>query len=503
MVGKQILTTIEKYHLLMPGDTVVAGVSGGPDSLCMLHVLRGLKTAWQLTLIVAHLHHGLRGADADADAGFVQATARGWGLSCVVERCDVQALADEQGLALEEAARLARYRFLGHLAQTEAAHAIAVAHNADDQSETVLMHWMRGAGMAGLRGMLPLTDLHEYRLHSSPVVGRASGQRAAGDEVGTPVRLIRPLLEVERADIEAYCQLYGLEPRFDRSNLDTSLFRNWLRHEVLPLMAQHNPSVRRVIRRSARLIADDYALLRSLLEGAWRDVVKEETTYRIRFDLQAWRALPVSLQRSTIREAIHRLRRSLRNISFVHVENALQVARDGPTGSQATLPRNLALRVGYRSLYVAHKDDFGPPPDWPLLSTGAEPARVRVPGDTPLVGSDWVLRVEESCLVNLPSEWETNQDPWRACIEPPCLGEKLWLRTRRPGDRFQPLGMGGSSVNLGNFLTNHKVPSSVRARLPLLATEKRIVWVCGQRLDERSKLGPDSTAALVLQLLRP
>ncbi len=240
------------------------------------------------------------------------------------------------------------------------AQTIAVGHNADDQAETVLMHWLRGSGLAGLRGMLPVTSLEEYRLIETPGEG-------SGESIGN-LKLIRPLLDVTRVEIEVYCRFHGLQPRFDRSNLDTTYFRNWLRHEVLPLLARHNPNVREVLRRSAQVIADDYALLRALLEETWPRVVIEETDGILAFDLAAWRGLAISLQRSVLREAIHRLRRSLRNIDFVHVENALEVARDGTTGDQATLPKGLMLTLSYDRFTVAAGERMpGWLPDWPLL----------------------------------------------------------------------------------------------------------------------------------------
>ena len=160
----QVRQTIERNRLLSPGETVVVGVSGGPDSLCLLHLLCRLRDEYDLRLHVAHLHHGLRGYDADADAEFVRALAAGWQLPCTVEYADVPTLACEHRLAVEEAARRARYTFLARVAGAVGAQTIAVGHNADDQAETVLMHYLRGSGLAGLRGMLPVISLEDYRL---------------------------------------------------------------------------------------------------------------------------------------------------------------------------------------------------------------------------------------------------------------------------------------------------------------------------------------------------
>jgi tRNA(Ile)-lysidine synthase len=487
----QVRRTIERHQFVRSGETVVVGVSGGPDSLCLLHVLCRLKGEYDLHLHLAHLHHGLRGAEADADADAVRALAADWGLPCTVEQADVPALAREQRLAVEEAARRVRYAFLGEVAYRVGARALAVGHNADDQAETILMHWLRGAGLAGLRGMLPCTSLSDYRLledHDTP-------------SPGPHLRLIRPLLEVTRAEIEAYCEFHGLAPRFDRSNLDTTFFRNWLRHEVLPLLARHNPNIREVIRRSGRIIADDYALLRSLLDEAWPRVVVDETDGGIVFDLAGWRALPTSLQRSTLREAIQRLRRSLRNINFLHVESALVVARDGSTGDQATLPRRLMLTVGYERFTVAQAGAEEPLPDWPLLPAGGAPLPVRTSGVTSLPGTDWVLRVDRVSKADLPPDWQANADPWRAFLDARAAGEALWLRTRRPGDRFQPQGMGGRSVKLADFMTNRKVPRPIRDRLPLLEGTEGIAWVGGHRVDERARVRDSTEGVLVVGFL--
>ncbi len=494
-VIERICQTIEEQKLFVKGETIVVGVSGGADSLCMLHALCQLSQENRWTLHVAHLHHGLRGSEADADAAFVRSIAADWGLACTVDQADVPTQAREQQLAFEEAARRIRYAFLARVAASCGAHAIAVGHNADDQTETVLMHWIRGSGLAGLRGMLPRTPLGDYRLLGLP------------RDFSADLSLVRPLLEVTRTEIEAYCCTHNLEPRFDRSNLDTTYFRNWLRHEVLPLLASHNPNIHEVIRRSSRVIADDYALLRALLEQAWSEILMEQalptessTSAKIVFSLGAWRALPISLQRSTLREAIHRLRRSLRNINFVHVEDALRIARDGTAGDQATLPQGLMVTLGYDKIEI-HDSEQNEilPPDRPALEPGGEPLPVKLPGTTLLPDSDWQLIAHIVDIQALPAGWQDNPNPWRAFLDADRLGGRAWLRTRKPGDRFQPLGMAGRSVKLGDFLTNQQVPRKKRESLPLLEGPSGIAWVCGLRIDERARIQDDTVRVVELQ----
>ncbi len=479
-VLRHVRSAIERDCLLARGEKVIVGVSGGPDSLCLLHLLCRLAGDLTLELHATHVHHGLRGSEADADAAFVQAIAVDWGLACHVEHTDVPALSRRFGWAMEEAARRARYYALARVAQSVGARTIAVGHNADDQAETVLMHILRGAGLAGLRGMLPRTSLGDYRLVSDAQDASAQAPLPAD------LYLIRPLLDIPRADIQAYCERHGLEPRFDRSNLDTTHFRNWLRHVAFPLLEQHNPGLKTVLRRSARVIVDDYALLRLQLEAVWDQVVQAEGEEAIVFDLTTWRELPPSLQRSCLREAVHRLRRSLRNINFVHIEDALHVAQAGTTGMQATLPEGLMLSLGYHHLRVADADHPTALPEGPWLPANAVPLPLPCPGVVTVNAAGWAVRLRPMDRCDLPPDWAETQEPWRATLDADALGEELYLRPRRPGDRFQPQGMGGHQVKLGDFFTNQKVPRAFRSRLPLLETEWGIAWVAGLRVDHRA-----------------
>ncbi len=471
----QVHAFIRRHGLLAPGDGVVVGVSGGPDSLCLLHLLLRLREEYGLRLHVAHLHHGLRGAEADADAAFVADLARRWGLPATLVTRDVPAIARAHGLAFEEAARRVRYAFLAHVAGEVGATKVAVGHNGDDQAETVLMHFLRGAGPAGLRGMLPLTPLSDYRL-LEPL-------READFQDGPfpAVDIIRPLLETPRAEIEQYCVEQGLEPRFDRSNLDTTYFRNRLRHELLPILETYNPNIRRRLQHTAEVVAADYALLARLRDWAWEETVRETGPEAVVFDRNAWRAQPLAMQRALLRAAACRLRPQLRDVDFVHVENAVRVARDGDTGAQATLPDGLLLVVGYDRLTVQGATYTSPLPG-PTLPPDVE-ITVAWPGLTPLPDGEWSLQAEEL------SEWTAEQvaanpDRWTAYLDADALVPPLLLRTRRRGDRFRPQGMAGHAPRLSDWMVNARVPRLWRDRLPLLLSGGEIVWVCGWRVAE-------------------
>jgi tRNA(Ile)-lysidine synthase len=498
-VVDRVWRTIECNALLCPNDRVVLGVSGGPDSVCMLHVLLGLRERLPLQLTVAHLNHGARGGDSDADAEFVASLAAQYGLPHVIERQDVPALAREQRLAFEEAARRARYAFLARVAQQVGASKVAVAHTADDQAETVLMHFLRGSGLAGLRGMLPLTPLTDYRLLGPFGASMATqGERACAPASG--LAIVRPLLETPRADIERYCAQHALPTRFDRSNLDTTFFRNRLRHELLPLLATYNPAIRARLCHTAQVLAADYELLARLRDEAWAAIVREADERAIVFDLSAWRALPVSLQRATLRQAGFQLRPGLRDLDFVHVENARLVALNGRVGAQATLPQGLALRVGYNVLRIAQSGETEGLPEQPLLWS-SEPVMVALPGLTPLPSSAWVLEATRLSSWSI-HEVAANPDPWTAYMDAEALAGSLTLRTRRAGDRFCPQGMGGHRVGLSAFLINLKVPRAWRDRLPLLEANGTIVWVCGYRIAEAAAVGHSTRHVARLRFLR-
>ena len=475
-VLKQVRRTIDDHNLFEHGDGVVVGVSGGPDSLCLLHVLLHLREVYVLRLHVAHLHHGARGADADVDAEFVGELAAAWGFPVTIERHDVPALAREHHLAFEEAARRVRYAFLTRVADEIGARKIAVGHNADDQAETVLMHFLRGAGPAGLRGMLPAMPITDYHMLEP------FEKQGLSSEYFASCIIVRPLLDVPRADVERYCAEHDLKPRFDHSNLDTTYFRNRLRHELLPLLEAYNPNVRARLRHTASVVAADYELLAQLREQAWADSVRQECETSIIFDRAGWRELPIALQRAVLRRAIYHLRSSLRDVDFCHVEDARLVGLSGETGAQATLPSGLALTVGYDALTISDAGDVGPPPDEPLLWCD-EPLVVQVPGTTPLPQSDWALQVQ------LLERWDLGQvadnpDPWMAYLDVTDLAAPLMLRQRRRGDRFYPQGMGGHSVKLSAFLINRKVPQAWRDCVPLLVSGDEVVWVCGRRVGE-------------------
>lgn len=447
----RVRSTISEHALFAPGDKVVIGVSGGADSLALLHALVSLRDELHISLHIAHLNHQLRGAEAQADAEFVARLARDWNLPSTVETRDVAAWAREHRLSLEEAGRQVRYHFLGEVAAQVRAQTIAVAHNADDQVETVLMHFLRGAGLAGLRGM-------EYK-------------------VPLAISLVRPLLDVPRREIETYCRENGLTPRWDPSNEDTTFFRNRLRRDVIPYLENLNPNLRQVILRTARVVQDDYDFLQSQVRDAYTWIARKEGG-EIVFALAPWRALHPSLQRGTLRMAVQELKRDLRDVDWTPVKDARRIALEKETGAQATLPGGLMLTLGYGELTIGDPQLASPLPDLPLLHV--ERVELAVPGVVSLRDSNWQV------VTTLSSRLQP-ADRWSAAFDLDKCQLPLALRRRSAGDRFRPAGMQGHK-SLHEFMIDEKIPRAARDRLPLLVAGDRILWVCGWRVDETARV---------------
>ncbi len=446
---------------IRPESKIVIGVSGGPDSLALLHVMRDFVQPG--CLWAAHLNHGLR-PEADDEAAFVAQTADNWGLGYRGEKVNVAGLARRQGWSIEEAGRNARYQFLAQVSAEVQAEAVIVAHNADDQAETVLLNILRGTGLTGLRGMRP----------ESALPGRPG------------VKLVRPFLRTTRAAIERYCQDQALQPVLDSTNEDKAYLRNRLRHELLPLLDVINPQVRLHLRQLADLAAADEAFLEVQSELVWEAILQERGGGWLSIDRDQWRALPLSMRRRTLRRAVLELRPDISDIPFQAVDLAEQIGMEKETGAEANLPGGVLLRLGYSELWLV-VDLASIPYDQPQIPV-SEPVSLSIPGSIVLAG-DWQLTAEMAD-VGL-SEVSANLDPWLAFFD---VGSQstLIVRSRRPGEQLQPLGMLGRSASIQNMMVNRKLPWSLRDRWPVVATEEHPLWVVGLQTDERGRVREDS-----------
>lgn len=322
---------VVRNSLVRPKETVVVGVSGGADSVCLLHLLVGLRERLDIIIHVAHLNHLLRGAESEGDARYVSRLARKLEVSATIESRDVKAYQAAHRLSLEDAARQVRYRFFAEVTESVRADRVAVGHTADDQVETILMHLVRGAGPTGLLGMRPLS------VWTSPGL--------AG------LTVIRPLLAVSRADTHSYCRQRRLSPRADSSNLSLSPFRNRIRQELMPLLQAYNPRIGDALIRTSDTLATELSFIEECVSEVWPKVATEEDG-AIVLDRDLVVSLHPAVQRHLLRRVTREVLGDLEDIEWKHIEKM----REGLTlrkGKRVILPRKLTLSVEGRKIRVS------------------------------------------------------------------------------------------------------------------------------------------------------
>ncbi|MDD5370479.1 MAG: tRNA lysidine(34) synthetase TilS [Anaerolineaceae bacterium] len=456
---------------LSRNQAIVVGVSGGPDSLCLVDALYRLG----YPVIVAHFDHQLR-TESSKEAGYVREFARERELPFELASLDVAAFARKNNLSVEEAARISRYRFLFATARQLHARAVAVGHTADDQVETVLMHLLRGAGLAGLKGM---------RLRSQAI------------EWDVNIPLLRPLLENWREETLEYCATNGLKPVFDPSNQDPTYFRNRIRQELIPYLQKYNPRVREALLRSARALANDYDLLQETAAQAWDASMVEHGEGFVAFDFDKVQSFSPGMQSNLLRQAITRLRPTLRDFDFAAIEHALQYIADPKRTNQCDLAVGLRLALEGSHLYLADWSADLPSSDWPQL----EECEVIsfAPGSRVALRAGWVLCSQ--VLTVDPGETPFAGEAGEAWLDLDTLRLPLRIRVRRLGERFQPLGMPGKSIKLSDFFVNIKLPQRARAAWPLVCSGDAIAWIPGYRLGHPFRVQSGTRRVLRLQLL--
>ena len=456
--------------LRLPESTVVVAVSGGPDSLTLLGLLHTLAQRYPLRLHGAHLNHGLRGPESDGDAQYVQETCRRLGVPVTVERADVPEIRARYHLSWEAAAREARYDFLARVAATLEASAVTLGHTADDQAETVLLHLLRGSGIRGLRGMLPLSRWRSR-----------DGKR--------DVALVRPLLEVTRQETEAHCASQGLVPRYDSSNVLDRFTRNRIRRSLMPQLRQYNPAARQALTRLATTVAQDVAYIDQKVQEVWpRVVTREPQGLRLRRD--AFNELHPSLQAHLLQRAHAELAGEASDLNLAQVDGMRRLAAQG-AGLAVSLGHRLRFFTSYQELVIAR---YGPASPWPRVERLALP----VPGELCIQG--WRISLQRLQATDL-TEKGVHDDPFRAQFSRAAIGEQLWVRTRETGDRFQPLGMEGTK-KLKEFMIDTHIPRTWREGVPLVVGQEGIAWVVGWRIAHWATITPETDEVVEITFAR-
>ncbi len=485
--------TVERYALFAPGATVLVGVSGGPDSTALLYLLAGFRNEWGLTLVAAHLNHGFRGAEADADAEYVADLCRALAVPCVSERIDVPALQRRRRLSAQEAAREARHAFLRRSAVDRRADRIALGHNRDDRIETILLNLLRGAGLEGLSGFPPL-DSSPADSATVPV-NQPSVDPPSVDPPSNRLHLIRPLYDASRAQIEAYCAANDLTPRRDSSNEHTDYSRNRVRAELLPyLVSYYNERVGDALLRTAELASADNELLETMATESLATITSDSSNASLTITTEGLLALPLALRRRVLRLAIAARRGSLRDIEFSLIDHTLELLASGrKTDCQLPYGDEAAIRMqgDSRTLTISRVPAARTVLPW--LIELAVPGTTLVPqancaveiritkrsdGETEaadLAGFDCVLGSEptESPVIvtagDDPEKGNRKEDnresgQWHGFLLDE-LTMPLTVRSRRPGDSMH---LRGGSKKIQDLLVDAKLPSSQRDLFPLI-----------------------------------
>jgi len=464
---QKTLSFIKKYRLITPQNTLLVAVSGGQDSVCLLHILKGVQVELGIDLHVAHLDHQLRGVESKGDARYVAELAKKLGVPVTIGRYDVRTYKKTHGISMEEAAREVRYNFLSEVAESIGADHVAVAHTMDDHVETILLHLIRGTGTRGLRGLKA---------------------RNKWQSDGKNLIVVRPLLEVTRDETAAYCAKHRLHPRLDTTNLSLVPMRNRVRLELLPLMKKYNPQVVEALLRTARIANDDIAFLEEEANRLHKSLaLKQGKT--ITLDKQPFLELSPSIQRHLLRLSIEALLGTLRDIEGRHIEEIMK-ALHKPAGKRLDLPYGLVFAIDYGQ-YILGKDPTVLSPFPPLT----EEYVLKVPGETAIPG--WHIRT----TVIERNQLKHKTDAFSAYFDYGIVGKKLTIHPRRRGDRFQPLGMEGMK-KIGEFMLDTRIPRDWRPGIPIVSSSEQIIWVVGYRIDERAKVTGNTDKVLSIEFKR-
>lgn len=470
----QLQAWLESRKLLIHEARWAVGVSGGPDSTLLLHALKALseREGLRWKLHVAHFHHGLRGAEADADAEFVSQLADELGLPFHAERADIRAAAEREGGSTEEVARRRRYDFLERVALKTGSELVAVAHHADDHAETVLHRICRGTGLRGLAGIRDVRPI----------------------QPDSHVLLVRPFLSQRRATIEELCVARGLTLRIDSTNSSPEFTRGRIRNLIMPLLAEQlNPNVTEALLR----LAEHARLLGTYLEDAaartFDSLVISQRPRHIVLNTRAMLGKQRIIQAEVVRRAISLVLGGEQDLSFGHIEAVLRLADDPASGKEVHVPGPVVVRKQYDRLEFRPLNDEEPPAE---LGT----VFVACPGHTslPVLG---LTLTAEICPVD-PAMLEGlchNTNPREEWLDYERIRPPLLVRGRREGDRFHPLGTPGSKT-ISDFFGEQKIDPRVRARTGILCDQQGPLWVMPLRIDERAKLSVTTRKALRLVL---
>jgi tRNA(Ile)-lysidine synthase len=452
---EKVKATITKHSMLSPGDTVLVCLSGGPDSVCLLTVLHKLREEFSLKLHAVYVDHGLRPGETPEEIAFCRKLCDSLSVPFVTRAIDVKTYEAEEGMNRQEAARELRYRVFDEVFAEIKADRLAMGHTADDQIETFFMRFFRGSGPKGLSGIPPVR-----------------------------ARIIRPLIEVERSEIEAFLDAEGTGFMVDSSNLKEDYLRNRLRLMVMPEIRKINPAIAETVSRTMEILRDEERYFDHLVTMTLMKLISRKSDLHIELFLMPLETMDTVVLRRVLRRAVGETR-GLRSMGFAHIEAVVELIKEGKNGDRLYLPKGLRAIKNYATLVITA-----------AVPLTFQPRTLAVPGEAVL---------EEIKAVLAASVQDRGDDfgdgKTVAVFDADRTEPTLAVRPREKGDIFFPMGF-GKKRKLQDFFVDMKVPRDERDTVPIVLSGHDVVWIAGYRGDERFRATADTKRFLRLELKR-
>ncbi|MBW1898049.1 MAG: tRNA lysidine(34) synthetase TilS [Deltaproteobacteria bacterium] len=477
---ERVVRTIKDYSMLYSKDSVLACVSGGSDSVALLHILSILSPRFNIKIGIAHLDHSLRVKESEQDAKFVESLALKLGLPFHIKKMHVQKFAEKEKLSVEDAGRKARYNFFLNISEKKGYSRIATAHHAGDNAELILMNMLRGSGKSGLSGIPPV---------------RRKGEK----------NIIRPLIHLSKNEIHAFLSENGLYYVQDSTNLDTKYLRNRIRHNLIPKMkSSYNSKIVDALNRMGTIIQDEENWIEEIVDREMNGMVFRENDRSIRFSASHFIEKPLPLRRRIVRSLIRQVKGDLKKITYGHIDSTLHLIESSRSEGQVHLPDEILIEVLAGQVLISKTKRIARPPK---TKTNSQPAFVfSYNVSKPDLSSETVLireiskQIRFSCTVITGPVDFNKIESNVAWIDMDKIEFPLTIRNILPGDRFSPLGMEGTQ-KIKKFFINSKIEKSDRAACPILLSNDRIVWVGGFQIDNSVKVTSSTKKILKVELL--
>lgn len=460
MIINSVRQTIKRENLIEKNDKILIALSGGPDSICLLDIMIKLKDEYNLTLYAAHLNHRIRGIDAQEDSLFCQKICKKNNVTFFVKNIDIPELAVQQSRGVEEVARDVRYDMFFDIKNKLGINKIAVAHNLDDQAETMFMKMFRGSGIQGLRGI-------DYK--------RKDG-------------IIRPLLDIYKSQINEYCDVNNLNPRIDKTNFESDYSRNKVRLDLIPYIENNYcENIKQILSRTANVIRDDYNYIEEVSKEHYELLVKNKSDDEIILDLPLLKNTDTAIQKRVIRLAILDIMGNLNNIENVHIVDSLSLLEKSD-GKIINLPKNLKAYIKNEDYVITTKNQEN---EEITYEYNIEINGKTVVNEIGLTVTTSVLPAKDSLALPVSK--------YIKVFDYDKIVGSLYVRSRKIGDKLSPIGLTGTK-KIKDILINKKIPADTKYMFPIISDDEQILWLLGYRISENYKIDDSTQRVIRIQL---